>query len=312
MKIALIGPGGVGGLLAGAMLRRDAHAVSIVAREPRASHLRQHGLTLHSELYGNFTVRPGCVTNDPSALSVQDAILICVKNDALPAVARQIEPIVGPNTLVMPVMNGVSAGDTLRGLLPRGHVLDCVIYTVSSSDESYAITQKGPFTYLFAGAAPGDAKGAEGCQRLCDALQALDVDCRYAQDVRAAIWGKYVLNCAYNVVTARWGVTIGEIKHSDKLRSEYRTLMEEAAQVGRAMGVNIPGDLVDINMDKLMTCTDDSTSSLSRDFAEGQVGEMTLFSHEVIKMAEQTGIDVPMTRDYARGMEERAAAFTKS
>lgn len=311
MRITLIGPGGVGGLLAGAMLRQDCAAVSIVAREKRALALRKAGLTLRSELYGNFTVYPERIVTDPAELPVQDVVLVCVKYDALAGVARQIAPIVGPDTLVMPVMNGVSAGDTLRRLLPCGHVLDCVIYTVSSADKGCVITQKGAFTNLYAGAAPGDEKGAEGCRQLCSALQALGVDCRYAPDVRAAIWGKYVLNCAYNVVTARWGITIGEIKHSDRLRGEYRILMEEAAAVGRALGVDIPDDLVDINMGKLMACTDDSTSSLSRDFDAGIAGEMALFSPEVVRMAERACVDVPITRDYARGLAERAAAFDK-
>ena len=307
LKITVMGLGGVGGLLSGALIRHYGDAVSLIARGARAEHLRSQGLTLHSEVYGEFTVLPGFVTDDPARLPIQDLVLVCVKNGGLEKAAAQLKPIVGPETLVLPVMNGVSAGKNLRSWLGQGHVLDSVIYTVSSAGPDYSITQKGKFTTIYMGATlPQDEPGAKICQ---ETLKGAGIDCRLTQDVQAAIWSKYVLNCAYNVVTARWGIPIGRIKADPKLTQDYHDLMEEAWKVGRSAGVALPDDLLEKHMERLAHTTDDSTSSLSRDFDEGRVGEMDIFCGEVIRMADQLGVAVPVTRAYQQGLLERAASF---
>lgn len=300
MKVTIVGVGGVGGLLAGALIRRYGADVSLIARGKRLQDLKENGLTLRSDAYGNFSVQPACVTEDPSSLPVQDAVLVCVKNGGLQKAAEKIAPMVDENTLVLPVMNGVSASGNLTRMLGKGRVLDSVIYTVSSV-ENGVIDQKGNFTQIF--------MGGNGAEELAAWLQGAGIEAIVAEDVRAATWSKYVLNCAYNVVTARWGITIGDIKHSERLRGEYRSLMEEAWRVGRADGVNLPDTLVDQHMVRLMNCMDDSTSSLSRDFEAGIVGEMDIFTGEVVRLADRYGVDVPVSRQYLAGLEERAASF---
>lgn len=300
MKVAIVGIGGVGGLLAGVLVRRYGADVTLIARGPRLEQLKAQGLRMRTDVYGEFTAHPACVTDDPAQLPVQDAVLVCVKNGSLAKVAEQIAPIVDDHTLVLPVMNGVSAAENLQRMLGKGRMLDSVIYTVSSVEDG-VIDQKGGFTQIF--------MGGDGAEALAAWLQGAGIEAIVEPDVRAAIWAKFVLNCAFNVVTARWGITIGEIKHSDKLSAEYRQLMAEAWRVGRADGVNLPDDLVDRHMVRLSKSTDDSTSSLSRDFDAGRAGEVDIFTAEVVRRARRLGIDVPMSEDYLAGLEERVKGF---
>ena len=137
MRITIIGIGGIGGLLAGPLIRTYGEAVSLVARGERAEHLRTNGLTLHSEYFGDDTVKPATVVEDPKDLPEQDLVLICVKNGSLDDLISsmilqdgQACALIGENTVVIPVMNGVSAGDLLREKLPQGILCDSVIYTV--------------------------------------------------------------------------------------------------------------------------------------------------------------------------------------
>ena len=202
-KITVLGVGGVGGLLAGQLIRQYGDAVSLVARGGRGEHLRRQGLTIHSDLYGEYTVQPAAVAEDPAELGVQDLILVSVKYAQLETAAAQLAPIVGPDTLVLPVMNGVHTAAKLGRLLGKGRMLQSVIYVVSSAGEDYSITQYGDYTTIYLG--EGERAGEADAKAVCEALKAADIDCRFAPDVQAAIWSKYVLNCAYNVVTARWG-----------------------------------------------------------------------------------------------------------
>ena len=308
-KITVLGVGGVGGLLAGQLIRQYGDAVSLVARGGRGEHLRRQGLTIHSDLYGEYTVQPAAVAEDPAELGVQDLILVSVKYAQLETAAAQLAPIVGPDTLVLPVMNGVHTAAKLGRLLGRGRMLQSVIYVVSSAGEDYSITQYGDYTTIYLG--EGERAGEADAKAVCEALKAADIDCRFAPDVQAAIWSKYVLNCAYNVVTARWGVPIGAVKHRPELAADYRALMEETVRIAAAEGVKLPDDQVERHLARLAHTTDDSTSSLSRDFDAGRVGEMELFSGEAVRMAQAHGIDAPVTCRYYEGLKERAAAFPK-
>ena len=308
-KLTVVGIGGIGGLLSGPLVRQYGEHITLVARGKRGDTLRQKGLTLHSDMYGEFTAFPAAVAETPESLPVQDVVLVCVKNGQLPQVARQIAPIVGPETIVLTVMNGVTAGSNLRRALGKGVVLESVIYTVSSAGADYAITQLGNFTHLFTGAAPDDEAGAQAARELHDLFAGAGIDCRVAADVAAAIWSKFVLNCAYNVATARWSCNVGAIKADEQRMADCRALMAEARAVGVARGVALPENLVDKQMHRVETTADASTSSLSRDFAVGRAGELEVFCGDVVRMADAAGVDVPVTKEYYQALLDMAAKF---
>lgn len=163
-KIMVVGVGGVGGVLAANLVKKYGESVSLIVRGPRRESLRQNGLTLHSDLYGEFTVHPACIEENPALCGVQDLILICVKNGGLQKVCQQISPVVGEHTAVMAVMNGVSAGQELAQRLGKGVLVDSVIYTVSSAGSDYSITQKGSYTYLNIGSHTDSEEGKKAAQ----------------------------------------------------------------------------------------------------------------------------------------------------
>ena len=308
-KITVVGIGGVGGLLAGVLIRRYGDSISLIARGSRADHLRTHGLSLHSDAYGEFTVTPAVVTDDPSGLPVQDLVLVCVKNDGLEAAAQQILPIVGPDTVVLPVMNGVTAAKKLHSILPTGTVLGCVIYTVSGAGRDFSITQQGKFTELSIGSQVFDAVEQSKAEETAALFMDAGIQCKAVEDVAAAIWTKYVLNCAYNVATARWGCTIGGIKADESRVEDCRALLTESWKVGIANGVALPEALPEKQLHRILKTSDDSDSSLGRDFSAGCVGEMEVFCGDVIRMADALDVDVPMTRKYYDALKEIASRF---
>ena len=306
-SLAVVGLGGIGGLLSGPLVRRYGSQIHLVARGERGRSIRTHGLTLHSQMYGEFTVQPEVVVDSPEELPVQDFVLVCVKNQQLEAAARQIIPIVGEHTVVLTVMNGVTAGRRLRALLPRGRVLESVIYTVASAGDDFSITQLGNYTHLFTGAP--DEAGQAAARQLHGIFAGAGIDCRLTEDVDSAIWSKFVLNCAFNVVTARWGCNIGQVKADPQRMADSRALMREARSVGVAHGVALPENLVDKMVRRIEATDDASTSSLSRDFAVGRAGEMEVFCGDVIRLAEEKGIAVPTTQEYYHAMQAIVAGF---
>ena len=308
-KITVMGIGGVGGLLAGVLIRQYGDNVSLIARGARGEHLRTNGLTLHSDAYGDFTAMPAVVTADPAQLPVQDLVLVCVKNDALEDAARQILPIVGPDTVVLPVMNGVTAAKKLRQILPTGIVLGCVIYTVSGAGRDFSITQQGKFTELTIGSQVADAAEQAKAEEAAALFMDAGIQCKAVEDVAVAIWTKYVLNCAYNVATARWGCTIGGIKADETRVEDCRALLNESWKVGVLSGVALPEDLPEKQLRRILKTSDDSDSSLGRDFAAKREGELEVFCGDVIRMAAELGTDVPMTQKYYDALKEIVSRF---
>ena len=303
-SLAIVGIGGVGGILAGPLVRKHGGAVSLVARGKRGAHLRAYGLTLHSDLYGEFTAMPETVAETPAELGVQDFVLLCVKNDVLPSVAEQIRPIVGPETIVVPVMNGVTAVDVLREALPTGKVAGSVIYTVSAAGADFSITQTGPFTHLFLDDLGGDGK----VKRLAEILLDAGVDCRLTEDIKTAVWTKYVFNCAYNTMTAAEATDAGHLK-AEPLRSDFAAILDEAGAVGRKCGAVLPQNMTEKEMHRLDKTSDSSESSLSRDFAVARRGELEVFSGELIRMAEKVGVDTPVMLRYYEKLLALAESF---
>jgi 2-dehydropantoate 2-reductase len=236
-------------------------------------------------------------------------VLVCVKNDALESVARQILPIVGPDTVVLPVMNGVTAAKKLLKILPVGTVPGCVIYTVSGAGADFTITQQGKFTELTVGAQVADPAQQARAVETAAVFTEAGIQCKAVEDVAVAIWTKYVLNCAYNVATARWGCTIGGIKADESRVEDCRALLTESWKVGVASGVALPEELPEKQLRRILKTSDDSDSSLGRDFAAGRAGEMEVFCGDVIRMAAEYGVDVPMTQKYYDALKDIASRF---
>ena len=292
-RLAVVGIGAVGGILAGPLVRAYGGAVSLVARGARGRYLREQGLTLHSDLYGEFTVRPGTVAETAAQLPVQDFVLVCVKNNTLRDAAEQIRPIVGPNTVVVPVMNGVTAAQVLRDALPVGKVAGSVIYTVSAALSDYSITQSGKFTHLFVDDLQGDGDMA----RLTEIMKGAGIDWRPTGDILTAVWSKYVFNCAYNTMTAARATDAGHLK-KEPLRTDFAAILAEARAVGCHCGANLPEDMVPRELHRLDKTVDSSESSLSRDFAKKRSGEMEVFSGDLVRQAEALGMEVPTLKGY--------------
>lgn len=300
-SITIVGAGGVGGLLGAQLIRKYGSMVSFIARGIRLHELRQVGLTIRSELYGNYTVYPNFVTSESTDLPVQDIVLVCVKNPDIAATAQQILPIVSENTTVITLANGITSGGVLRRALPAPHILSGVIYTVSALSQDGCIHQQGKFTRLIIGA-EGGFKDTEKALIVAELFTSAGIECRVSETIQTDIWEKYVFNCAYNVATARWLCCAGDIKSSPERMRDFRSLLEEAFRVGTACGIELPDNTVEVGVNRLLHTGGTSSSSLMRDFSGGRPGELDSFSGELLRLAEKHHVPVPITATYDRAL----------
>ncbi|MBC7485036.1 MAG: 2-dehydropantoate 2-reductase [Rhizobacter sp.] len=255
MKIAVVGLGAVGGLMA-AKLARAGHAVSALARGATLASVREHGVRL--TMAGAQTASAITASDDAKALGPQDLVIVALKGQSLAAAAQTMQPLLGPNTLVMPAMNGVpwwflqtasaSAGlgdrslpsidpdGRVKALLPLERVLGCVVHLTCSSPAP-GVIRHGFGDRLIVGEPGGGA--SPRADAVCAALAQAGFKSESSADIRHDIWFKLWGNMTMNPVSALTGAATDHILDDPLVHAFILRTMEEAAQIGARIGCPI-------------------------------------------------------------------------
>ena len=308
-KIAVIGIGGVGGYVAGMLAKAYPH-VTMVARGARGESIRENGLVLHSDYKGEIFAKPERVV-PVREMGQQDYIFICVKNYSLEDVCENIRDMVTDDTVIIPVMNGVDPGEKIRSLIGRGTVVDSLIYTVAFANADFSISQQDNFTWLCIGIKNADQGQQEKVTQVAEILKGADIDYKDDGDIEVELWRKYILNCAFNVMTAFYDNTIGELRRDPVKAQQYETLVWEAASVGRAKGVALTDEHIQEVIHKFRHVhADNATSSLQRDFqiCKKQT-ELETFSGYIVQEAKRLGVSIPLSEEMYQGLKAKAEKF---
>lgn len=301
-RIAVVGIGGVGGYLA-AMLGRCCSHLTLGARGARRESILRDGLVLHSEYKGEIIVHPERVV-PVAEIGEQDYIFICVKNYSLEEVCRDLKSAVTDDTVIIPVMNGVDPGERIRTLLGKGTVVDSLIYIVAFANEDYSITQQGNYANLWIGSKDTGDNRNKIVSEVSEILSKADVDHRIADDIEAAVWKKYILNCAYNAESAYYDNTIGELRSDQEKAKEYEALVNEAFQVALTKGVHVEQRDVDAIIHRFyFELADNATSSLQRDIRKGKQAEVETFSGYIVREGRKLGVVTPVTEKMYEGLK---------
>jgi 2-dehydropantoate 2-reductase len=284
--------------------------VTMVARGARGESIRENGLVLHSDYKGEIVAKPERVAS-VREMGQQDYIFICVKNYSLEDVCENIRDMVTDDTVIIPVMNGVDPGEKIRSLIGRGMVVDSLIYTVAFANADFSISQQDTFTWLCIGIKNADQGQQEKVTQVAEILKGADIDYKDDGDIEVEIWRKYILNCAFNVMTAFYDNTIGELRRDPVKAQQYETLVWEAASVGRAKGVALTDEHIQEVIHKFRHVhADNATSSLQRDFqiCKKQT-ELETFSGYIVQEAKRLGVSIPLSEEMYQGLKAKAEKF---
>ena len=238
MRIAVIGAGGVGGYFGG-RLAQAGEDVVFLARGAHLDAMRRDGLEIRSPR-GDARISPVRVSDDPAELGPADVVLVAVKNWDTESAGRAAARLAAPRGEVVSVQNGVEAWDVLAAAsgLP---VLGGVALITSFIAAPGVIRHDGPNQRLVFGAFDGRRSAA--AEGLRDALLRAGLDAEIRDDIRIAIWEKFVFLTAFSAMTALSRGPIGPVRDNPRTRDLLHRAMAEAAAVGRARGVRLGDDL---------------------------------------------------------------------
>lgn len=290
MRIATMATGGIGGFLA-VKLTQDGHEVATIARGAHLDAILKDGLTLET-VNGQETVRPWMATADTSQVGPVDAILLGVKGDALDAAARACLPMIGPDTVVVPFLNGVEASDRLAKILPESHVANGVARVSTTISAPGIIRQTGEFSsFIFA---ERDSRPSDRIAALQAAIVSAGSAAPETDDIDREVWSKFVLFSAMSGVTAAGRCTVHDIRTIPQLGDLFRGALSETAAVGRALGVALDDDLEDQIWANLQTMPPQMRASTAIDLEKGVPLEIDWVSGAAVRLAEKAGIDAPI------------------
>ncbi|MEN3375426.1 MAG: 2-dehydropantoate 2-reductase, partial [Hyphomicrobiales bacterium] len=232
MKIAIMGSGGIGGYY-GARLQQGGADVTFIARGEHLKAMQQSGLALEGDRAIHLPKVKA--TDDPSTIGPVDMVIFSVKLRDTETAARQILPIIGPDTGIISLQNGVQKDDMLAPIVGREHLLGGAAYIGVSITRPGAIRKAGTMERLAFG--EFDNKVSKRAQAFLDACQAGGIKADISADITLELWQKFVFLVAMSSATAAMRSTAGPIRSNSLTRQFVADLMDEVAAVGRAHGV---------------------------------------------------------------------------
>ena len=288
-RVAVMGAGAVGSYL-GSRLAAAQADVHFVARGAHLAALREKGLTLITP--DGVTTAPVWASDDPASIGPVDIVLFCVKSYDTEAAVAQLPPLLGPQTVVISIQNGIENEARIGAGIGAEHVLGAATYILAAI-ESPGVVRSGSARVILGELHQGPP--SERAKAIVELFNAGGVDATAVPDVRLAKWDKYVLLVAFSAVTAATQLTVGDIRGSVAASGMLRSIMAEAWSVGRALGVPLADDLVKRAHKLVLVQDDDEGTSLRHDLLTGHRMELEALQGTLRRLGRETGIPTPWT-----------------
>jgi 2-dehydropantoate 2-reductase len=289
MQIAVFGAGGVGGYFGG-RLAQAGHAVTFIARGEHLEAIRENGLRVES-VHGDFVIRPATATDDSAAVGPMEYVLLAVKNYHLRVALPAIAPLVGAETTVVPLLNGVQAPEILGERFERSRITGGLCSVFSEIAKPGLIRQVSQVQEVVVGEM--DGRRSRRLTRLVEALAESGVDAVLSEDIRAAMWEKFMFIASLAGVGSLARATVGEILGLPRTRSFYIQALQEAEAVARARQVHLPESIVAERLYFTELLEPEATTSMHRDVIAGKPFELEAFSGAIVRMADDLGLATP-------------------
>jgi 2-dehydropantoate 2-reductase len=261
---------------------------------------------MDSERYARHKNDRYTINDEPFAFSMQDVaevkepsdlVIIAVKGPALPAVIPMIQPSVGEETVIISLMNGISSEDMLAERYDRRQILDCISIGMDAMRDGTDLhyTKMGKIQI---GSRNGDQK--EQVEAVATALREADVPYEVMEDIRTAMWHKYLINVGVNQSCTAYETDYGHITSPGPIRDEMKEAMREVIRVAAAEGVTLSEKDIDEAIALEKTLKPEGYPSMRQDAIAGRTTEVDLFAGTVIALGKKYGIPTPVNEKYRR------------
>jgi len=290
MKIAILGSGGVGGYY-GALLASCGNDVTFIARGAHLAAMREHGLQVES-VHGDLHLAPVQATDDPARVGPVDLVLVTVKTYDLEQAAQAALPFVGPNTAVLPLLNGLDAAERLAAVLGDGSVLGGMTHISSSVAAPGVIRQVSPLRRVTLGECDGAITARAEAVR--DVLAATGAEVALTPRIDVALWEKFLFIASIGGICCLSRQPMGPVLATAETRQLYTEALLEIEALARARGVDLPAGAVENALQITAGFAPDTKPSMLADLEAGRRLELEAMSGTVVRYGRETGVPTPV------------------
>ena len=289
MKFAILGAGAVGGYF-GARLAEAGEDVTFMARGAHLEAIRSTGLRIESE-NGEAHIHPAQASDDPAEVGPVDYVLFAVKLFQTEETADFAKPLVGPNTTLVALQNGVECANVLSAVHGKEKVLNGTSYIAAVIAEPGLIRQTGTFASFAFGEQDGTM--SDRGQRLKEAADKAGLNPTYSSNVESLVWMKFLLIATMSSITTSTRKPIGEFRDDPDIRPVIVASLEESIAVGRAMGVDLPENAMEQQLKRIAEFPAAMVASMYHDLHANKPTELEWMSGAVRRFGKQCGIPTP-------------------
>jgi len=290
MRIAVVGAGGVGGGF-GAALAKVGADVTFIARGAHLAAMKSQGLKIQGGR-GETHLVPTKATDNPAEMGPVDIVLFCVKLWDVESAGEAIKPLVGPDTAVIPLQNGIDAAERLIPILGPKAVMGGVAQISASIVAPGVIQQVGTFMRMIFGELDGKrSKRAEDFFALC---QKAGFDVTLSEQILTDLWMKFILLACNASITAATRQPLGKLREDADLRPIMMAAFQETIDIGRAKGVTLPADALAKILDFVGHAPPAMKASMALDLERGNRLELPWLGGKVVELGRQLKIPTPV------------------
>jgi 2-dehydropantoate 2-reductase len=289
MKVLVYGAGGAGGFF-GAQLARAGEEVIFLARGAHLQAIKRDGLRIDMP-EGEIVIQPARATDNPADAGKVDVVILGVKAWQVREAAEAMRPVIGPDTFVVPLQNGVDAPAELAAVLGAEHVAGGTCATISWLTAPGRIRSVMSSNFIRFGEL--DNRPSERVVRLKDAFKRSGTNVEVPADIQRALWSKFLVVTAFGGVGAVTRAPIGVTRSLPETRRMLEQCMEEVLAVAQARGVAMFDNAVAESMSVLDSIGGNATASLQRDIADGRPTELDYWNGAVVRLGREAEVPTP-------------------
>lgn len=292
MKIAIMGSGGIGGYYGG-KLANTGQEVAFIARGAHLNALRQNGLVVRSH-FGDFTLPKVQATDSPTEIGVVDLVIMAIKAYDLESATESIRPLIGENTSLLPLLNGVDIVVRIGAIIGPEKVIGGLCGLSSSIAEPGVISQVSPFEFLNFGEMSG--KITPRAQAIYDVLKQAEINVTLTDNIQLAIWDKFTFLAAIAGVCSLTRAVVGKVRTDPDVRALLEGCIAEILAIGEKQGVVFEKDFAQTQMERIDGLPESMKPSMMLDLERGNRLELEALNGTVVRMGEEAGIATPVNR----------------
>lgn len=306
MRVMMMGSGGVGGFV-GAGLFDTGHDVTFVARGAHLEAIREHGLCMLSEDGSRRYLQVDVVERPADAGATFDLVVFAVKAYDTQSAAELLVPAVGDETSVLTLQNGIDSVPMLSSVLGAEHVIGGATWLTAHIDGPGVIEYQDALVRAAIGEPAGGL--SDRVEAIAEALRGCGIETEVSDDITRILWSKIVLLSVHGGMSAACQLPLGDILSTEGMEDVYRLMFDEAASVGRALGVDLPESTSDDLLALLQSAPADNTTSLQVDFGHQRRVELEYLTGAVVRRGREAGVPTPALQAIYLSLKAKARAF---